>query len=58
LAVSLAGKKQQGCQQSAIARNWQPAVGTRNRRGATAVKSQQVSGYPDRLVFCLSERAT
>jgi hypothetical protein len=23
-----------------------------------AVQSQQVSGFPDRLVFCLSERAT
>ncbi|QQC67370.1 hypothetical protein [Paraburkholderia ginsengisoli] len=23
-----------------------------------AVQSQQVSGYPDRLVFCLSEKAT
>jgi hypothetical protein len=31
---------------------------TRKRHGATAVQSQQVSGYPDRLVFCLSERAT
>jgi hypothetical protein len=30
----------------------------RNRRGATAVKSKQVSGSPDRLVFCLSERTT
>jgi hypothetical protein len=38
--------------------NLTAAAGEFNRRGATAVKSQQVSGYPDRLVFCLSERAT
>jgi hypothetical protein len=31
---------------------------TRKRHGASAVQSQQVPGYPDRLVFCLSEKTT
>jgi hypothetical protein len=31
---------------------------THKRHGANAVQSQQVWGYPDRLVFCLSEKTT